>query len=634
MELAIPLLAAAGLYVISNQSSQTYSPNEERYKEGFDDKKFQLPNENIPDKNYPNDSIVVPELDRTSYLSVNHRYDGNGAYTDKFFNPYVNIDGSEKGSGRINKGGSTNPSLLTGSGLSGDSDSYSNKYLSDTTFYSMTGKQVTGDYFSHNNMVPFFGSHLRNIHGDVNSNESVLDNMMGSGSQIISKTEQSPLFSPHENLQWALGMPSQTDFIQSRINPSTKLTGVKPFADEKVGPGLGLGYTTEASGGYNSGMFMRESWVDRGVDELRVENKPKSSGHLLFGHEGPADSYIKYTADSSKIGAVEKNRPDTYFEMGQERYFTTKSAATAPTLRTLPLESFSHRGENNINYVGNAGNGTNGLYVSGEYMPSHNNELGAYPILSAGANGKGNPNNHDYGINSQLAYPNNRMTTQEPNYYGIIGGAIGAVVAPLLDSLRPSRRENTVGTLRQYQNPKSTVNNGYIFNPNDRLPPTIRETTGDGKQHMNINANQRGTGYVVTENQPVDTNRMTTSDYYYAGGSSASNQFQRPRAYDSEYNQRNNDLKSSTIEGYMVKGNMELLNSEVNMTSKPKEKYLYNGRPVAPNNMPSQTPDQFNMGKIQGSQESYQTIQLDRNSPDILSSLSGNPFALNVLNGI
>jgi len=633
MELAIPLLAAAGLYVISNQSSQNYSPSEEPSKEGFYGKNLQLPNENIPDKNYPEEyPVSVPELDRTSYLSVNHRYDGNGAYTDKFFNPYVKMSGSEAGSGRISKGGAT--SLLTGSGLSGDTESYSNEYLSDTKFYSMTGKQVTGDYFSHNNMVPFFGSHLRNQHGDVNFSESVLDNLIGSGSQTISKTEQSPLFSPHENLQWALGMPSQTDFIQSRINPSTKMTGVKPFADEKVGPGLGLGYTTEASGGYNSGMFMRESWVDRGVDELRVENKPKSSGHLLFGHEGPADSYVKYTADSSKIGAVEKNRPDTHFEMGQERYFTTKSAATAPALRTLPLESFSHRGENNINYVGNAGNGTNGLYVSGEYMPSHNNELGAYPILSAAASGKGNPNNHDYGINSQLAYPNNRMTTQEPNYYGIIGGAIGAVVAPLLDSLRPSRRENTVGALRQYQNPKSSVTNGYLFNPNDRLPPTIRETTGDGKQHMNINANQRGTGYVVTENQAVDTNRMTTSDYYYAGGSSAVNQFQRPRAYDPEYSQRNNDLKSSTIEGYMVKGNMELLNGEINMTSKPKEKYLYNGRPIAPNNMPSQTPDQFNMGKIQGSQELYQTIQLDRNSPDILSSLSGNPFALNVLNGI
>ena len=319
MELAIPLLAAAGLYVISNQSSQNYSPAEQPSKEGFYGKNLQLPNENSPDKNYPEEyPVLVPELDRTSYLSVNHRYDGNGAYTDKFFNPYVNIAGSEAGSGRINKSGPITSSLLNGSGgdkdsysslltdsgLSGDTESYSNEYLSDTKFYSMTGKQVTGDYFSHNNMVPFFGSHLRNQHGDVNLSESVLDNLIGSGSQTISKTEQSPMFSPHENLQWALGMPSQTDFIQSRINPSAKMTGVKPFADEKVGPGLGLGYTTEASGGYNSGMFMRESWVDRGVDELRVENKPKSSGHLLYGHEGPADSYIKYTADSSKIGAT------------------------------------------------------------------------------------------------------------------------------------------------------------------------------------------------------------------------------------------------------------------------------------------------------------------------------------------
>lgn len=630
MEIAIPFLALGGLYLISNQNSK----KNDILDEGFENKQLQLPNENIPDKNYPEEYPVnVPELDRTSFLSVNNRYDGGGAYTDKFFNPLNPVNQVTNDSNNGN-GGTKRGQLTTGV-LSGDSSSYSNKYNQDSKFYNITGQKVSGDYFTHNNMVPFFGSRLRTNHADTNYSESVLDNMAGAGSQVYSKKEQSPLFSPHDNLQWATGVPNQTDFIRSRINPSTKMNGVKPFEDEKVGPGLGLGYTTDGLGGYNSGLFMRDQWIDRGVDELRVANKPKPGGISLLGYEGPADSAIKKTSNSSQMGVLEKNRPDTYFEMGQERYFTTKGAETAPALRTLPVETFSHRGTNDMSYSGAAGNSTQSTYITGEYMPSNNIELGSLPFLGASAMNKGDATESDYGIKGQKAYMNNRtINANDTEYFGIIGGSIGAVVAPLLDALRPSRRENTVGTLRPYQNAKSTVQRSYIFNPNDRLPPTIRETTQNTNGHLNINANQNGYGYIVTENQVADTNRKTTNDYYYAGGSSAGSQTQRPRTYDAEYRQRNNDIKSSTIEGYMVSGNMELFNSDINMTSKPKEKYLENNRPASIQSTIPQTPDVTNIGALHGNQAVYQGIQLDRNTPDVLTSLKGNPFALSVINGI
>lgn len=636
MEIAIPFLALGGLYLISNQNSN----KNENLDEGFENKRWQLPNENIPDKNYPEEYPVnVPELDRTSFLSVNNRYDGGTAYTDKYFNPVNPINQlSKEENPYIGSGGEGNAAKrgqLNTSSLSGDSSRYSTEYNKDSKYYNITGQKVGSDYFTHNNMVPFFGSRLRSNHADTNYSESVLDNMAGTGSQTYSKKEQSPLFSPHDDLQWATGVPNQTDFIRSRINPSTKMSGVKPFAEEKVGPGLGLGYTTEGSGGYNSGLFMRDSWVDRGVDELRVANKPKPGGISLLGHEGPADSAIKRTSDFNQMGVLEKNRPDTYFEMNEDRYFTTKGVQSAPTLRTLPVETFSHRGANDMTYSGVAGNPTQSTYTKGEYMPSNNIELGSLPFLGANATNKGYATESDYGIKSQTAYMNNRtINANDTEYFGIIGGSIGAVVAPLLDALRPSRRENTVGSLRPYQNAKSSVQRSYVFNPNNRLPPTIRETTQTTNGHLNINANQNGYGYVVTENQSADTNRQTTGDYYYAGGSSAGSQTQRPRTYDAEYNQRNNDIKSSTIDGYMVSGNMELFNSDINMTSKPKEKYLENNRSTSIYSTIPQTPDANNIGTLQGNPGVYQGIQLDRNEPDVLTSLKGNPFALNVLNGI
>ena len=81
--------------------------------------------------------------------------------------------------------------------------------------------------------------------------------------------------------------------MRSRVNPSSRMANVNPFKDEKVGPGLNLGYTTTGSGGFNSGMMSRSDWQPKTVDELRVLTNQKSSGNLILGYEGHANSYIK-----------------------------------------------------------------------------------------------------------------------------------------------------------------------------------------------------------------------------------------------------------------------------------------------------------------------------------------------------
>jgi hypothetical protein len=598
MEIALPVVALSGLYLINNQSKKQASINK---FEAFTNKKA-LPNTDMPNRNYPAEyPIVSRELELTSSLSNNNKFDSPGVYTDKFFTS----EGTPVHSMPENIGSSF------------------------SSYTSLSGQKVDGSYFQHNNMVPFFGSNLRTPIADSNANEGVLDNLNGTGSQIFSKKEVSPLFSPHSNLQWANGAPNVNDLYQSRVNPSSKMSNVKPFAEERVAPGLGLGYTTEGSGGFNSGMAMRDQWVDRGVDELRVANKPKSSGHLLIGHEGPANSLVKINGTSEQMGVMEKNRPERAFEMGHERAFTTTGAEKGPALRSIPMFHDQARAETSMSYSGIAGSSNPSTYSVGEYMPSTNIQLGAVPIAGANANGRYYANDGDYGIKSQTAYPNNRTENTNGDYYGIMGSAIGAVVAPLLDALRPSRRENTIGTLRPYQNPGTTVSQSYIFNPADRPTTTIRETTENSKFHLNVNANQNGGAYEVTPNQMSDTYRQTTSDYYYAGNAGAGAGSREARAYDAEYNQRNNDIKSSTIEGYMVKGNMNLLNSNINMRATQKDNYLVNNRDVVPT-MPFQSPDVANFGRLQGTNSLYSNIQMDRNEAGILESLKGNPYSLSV----
>jgi hypothetical protein len=266
-------------------------------------------------------------------------------------------------------------------------------------------------------------------------------------------------------------------------------------------------------------------------------------------------------------------------------------------------------------------------------MPSHNQQLGEVPLGIANANGRNYATDADYEMKAKRAYPNNRTANHQESYYGLVSGSIGAAVAPLLDVLRPTRKSNVIGTLRPYQNPSTVVKESYIFNPADRPAPTIRETTENSKFHMNIDRNQRGGAYETTAHQPIDNNRITTGDFYYAGVAGAGDRTRQMKSYEAEYNQRNNDIKSSTIDGRMVPGNMSLMNGNINMRQVNRDDFLKNNRPVTAT-MPYQSADVANMGQLQGHNNLYQGIQMDRNNGDILDALKGNPYVVNYKNAL
>ena len=551
MEFAIPILALSGLYYVAKGSKNDKTCKTDQ--EGFETSSvfngaMALPNTNVPNVNYPNEyngtNLASIELERTSKLD-NVNFYKNYNYTDKFFNlaDPNNVFLSKENNNR------------TGMDLTQNGQ--------DKQFPTLDGGMANSEHFKHNNMVPFIKKTHHNFKLDPNPQESLFDNYVGSGSTFIDKREQAPLFSPNENYNWAYGAPNQNDFFQSRVNPGAKIANVLPFQQETVGPGIGLGYTADAMGGYNSGLLSRELWQDKNIDELRVDNHRKPHGIGLLGHEGPA---ISFNTQMGTIGQVEKNRPDTTFEMGQNRYLTTTGLVKEQPYRPVPIERHVSRPETSQNYTGIAGAPEVGPYIDGEYRPSHNIQLGSYPVTAAEAVGMGNPQITDYEAKSQINYMNNRAANIQPDYFGIVGGAVGAVISPILDILRPSRKQNVIGTLRPYQNPGTTVTQSYYFNPADQTPVTIRQTTENAKFHLNTNSNEfnRG-GYIVTENQPIINERMNQSDFYYAGNSSAQAGALAARTYDAEYRQHNNDIKSSTIDGRLVPGNMSLMNNTANI---------------------------------------------------------------------
>ena len=600
MELAIPGVALGLLYIVSNQKAKS---------ENFRNRN-QLPNVDVPNRNYPEElPIVSSDSDQTSQLSTANRYDnGGGVYTDKYFNPNMNKSASQSQMDDIGQ-----------------------------QFYSLTGDKVNASYFEHNNMVPFFGSNLRTRINNENSYEGLMDSYTGSGSQTISKREQAPMFSPSGNQQWAHGAPNMSEFYQSRVNPSMRMANVKPFAEQQVAPGLGLGFTNEGAGGFNSGMMMRDSWLDKTADQLRVDNKPKATGLMLFGHEGPANSYIKTNATNEHMGIMEKHLPDQSFALDTRspsdprdigRLFTTGGVEKGQTLRAIPVDRYVSRPETAVAYAGGAGYQNEASYIPGEYMPTHNQQLGAIPLAVANANGRNYATDADFEIKAKKAYPNNRTSNNQDQYFGMVSGSIGAAVAPLLDMLRPSRKENVLGTLRPYQNPSTTVPQSYIFNPADRPAPTIRETTEKSKNHLNVSSTQSHGAYQVTGHNPTHTNRTETDDFYYSGVASAGARTRQTVSYEAGYNQRNNELKSSTNIGYTPSGNMNLLNSDINMRQVSRDNMLLNERAVI-GTMPYQSPDIMNIGRTAGSSNNlYANINVDRNTPDITSMLKSNPYVV------
>lgn len=487
-EIAIPMALLGGMFILSNQEKdekknkqQTNKNNEMKDREGFQanrtlhqNRQTRLPNHRIPPQNFP--------VNGTSELKQNPQYYPNpNAATDRYFQEVVYEEQAEQ---------------------------------DKNTYKSLTGEKVNARDMTHNNMVPFFGS---KVHQTNKYTESTLDNLNGSGSQHFSKKEQAPLFSPEENMRWEHGTPNTSNFIQSRMNPSRQMNNVKPFQEVRVGPGLNQKDGVLGSGGFNSGLEARERWISKTVDELRTKTNPKVTyGGVVLGGKNPV-------TNRGIMGKMEKYRPDTYFINSPERYFTTTGIEKAQTARSQQIMPNENRIDTTREYYG-AGNDAQGeaTYVRGQYMETRRPQLdpNIKHVSNAYAVNKHNPTHGDYGIKGykDAVITNNRSinSNQKPQY-GAVSTFAKAIIAPIMDVLRPTRKENVIGNMRPVGNAgtKETLA-GYVYNPADRAKTTIREMTENRPDHYNIN-NQKesgGYGYLVNEQQDVAQQRDTTNCEY------------------------------------------------------------------------------------------------------------------------
>lgn len=592
-ELAIPIALLGGMYLISNDENKKENFIANRQKNANRQNMSTLKKQELIQNNYPTQKRGKAELKK----DPNYYPDPNNAM-DKYFEQA--------------------------------------EYEEDTTldknaYTSLTGDKVNKSELTHDNMIPFFGSNIT-ASRDRNVNESRLDNMNGSGSQHFSKKSTAPLFKPEKNMQWAHGTPNQSNFIQSRMNPSMSLKNVKPFQEIRVGPGLNKQDKVSGSGGFNSGMESRERWMPKTVDELRVKTNPKASykGQILGGKNPVTNRGI--------IGKVEKYQPETYYINGPERYMTTTGVEQKQSARSLQILPEENRESTSRSYYGAGDNaGVEASYVPSKYMPSKRAVLdpNVKHISNPSAVNRGSASTGDYGIQGYKSsvLPNNRdITTNRQPEYGAVSSFIKAAISPLMDVLRPSRKEEVIDNIRSTGNVGNTeINASYVYNPNDKARTTIREMTENRKNHNFVNNQSElggGYGYLVNKKNPVSQERDTTTTNY-SGNAGNSYGISEVMTYDAAYNANLID-KAPISQGRAPKGSNVKVFDGINNTNIHIDKMdcdRVNNRMFVPQQITKAPPAHEQYGKSSVRSEIGQNINMQRNSPEILDAFKKNPYA-------
>jgi hypothetical protein len=473
-------------------------------------------------------------------------------------------------------------------------------------------------------MVPFNGGKVRGNTYNTNIAESVLDNMVGSGSQIIKKIEQAPLFKPEENIQWAYGAPNQSDFFQSRVVPGMKNNNVKPFESEYVGPGLDKGFSAMGTGGFNSGMEARDKWLDKTVDQLRITTNPKLE-YTLDNLEGPAQSAVK---NVGIIGRVEKQRPDTFFVNSQDRWFTTTGAEKGQMLRSIQETGIIRRDDCASDYTGAPGTVMGQAATAPQnYEATRRVQLGEKNVNPSSAIGRMGPEGKDMHAKSFSTIHTNRATMKQPDTYRSgFSGAIGAVIAPILDFMKPTRKEEVACNMRVYGDAGSSVANGYVLNPNDTTQTTMRETT---MYAPTFYINNQKEGLYVNNYKPMPlTQRNTTEcETYLAPSGGQATQF-GDMSYAAAYNQHNNDIKSSTIGNRPNVGGTQVFNQYMNVECNKQDctRYDYRVNPAG-STLATAAPSPQTFGHVSNRQQYNENkIGCERIEPDLLMAFRSNPY--------
>ena len=365
--------------------------------------------------------------------------------------------------------------------------------------------------FMHNNMVPFFGGHVKqNV--DEFATRSIVENFTGVNDNYRKKKETGLFFKPVRNLTNVYGYQNFDSNLYDRYQTSRIRNNEAPIEQIRVGPGLNKGFTWKPSGGFQQSNT-RDYVLPKTTDEIRVKNNPRVSykGRIISG---------MHIAQPGKIGTMQKNLPDTFFVQQPDRYFTTTGQVIAHSEYPEFLVKHTNRKTTELKKrIGSAApvhgttenvrskvkRSTKPTFDTSE--PRNASIAGKWNI--PGVNNKQHEPPHDYGKGTIKIKPNSRMVTGKRTV--VINKKSPIEEGEYRNNQQPrrTRKTNVVGNARWASNVQAPHNRHTVYDPNDVPRTTIKETNIHNNYNgtMHPQAPSRGTVY-----DPNDVPRTTIKE--------------------------------------------------------------------------------------------------------------------------
>ena len=511
-------------------------------------------------------------------------------------------------------------------------------YIEGFVTSELTGNRIESDEFTHNNMVPFFGGRVRqNVGPETNS--GILDSFTGSGVNQIAKKEVETMFdtarAPYGN---PFGMEDQTDFIQSRINDPRNRSGERPFEPVRVAPGVNEGFAATGKGGFQQ-FEVNQYMIDniKRTDELRTSDNPKETYNQPVV---PGQHFIGTSAQEA--GEVRKYKPDRfYIDESGKRFFVTTGDVIKETTRPIQVLKHTTRPETNTDAVGPATAQEFGeSYVAGSYRTPMAQQYGGagfrHADMTTYTSSDTDAPEHDYGRAGYEVRPNERNATSERVMgLNLVPADAGSLTVHYDDPSRPTRRQETVGNIRQTGTPVGYAQGApaiTVWDPNDVARTTVREGT--------INWNWMGQAAPAADGatrlkvydpediaRPTQKAQISAKSEYYGTSNSVNKDF---TSHDAAYNMRSNPNKEQIAAGrdpmHGNGGALAVFDGDIHQTTRKLDADIINDRANAVNRVAGMPTGVGDIGLVRPRVPLKLDVSRQRNTMDMVSAVNSNPL--------
>ena len=364
---------------------------------------------------------------------------------------------------------------------------------------SLSGEYINKRNFTHENMVPYYGGSIKQ-NMDDKTNRTILENFTGVNDMQKNKCETSSFYDMKKNMGNINGSQNAADFYKDRLVAPTKRANEFPIPQVHVGPGLGQGYASDPTGGYQQ-FDIQDIAQDKCVDQLRTKLNPNKNAIGMADtskqtYTGRIVEGLK-TGLPGQIGKVNKNRVETSFDQNEDNWFKT----TGANLKPAKYGQFNVKDTNRLTttreQMGTA-------FAAGHLARKEDPKVritarqqlkGNYLGVSA-LNQFGLGNKDDYGKSQILVYNNERDVTSTKVYQGNVTSLIKSIMAPIEDLIKITKKQHTVDNPRHFGNLSMQIpSKQTLYDPNDVAKTTIKETTVHDAILGNLRGHEKSTIY-------------------------------------------------------------------------------------------------------------------------------------------